>query len=94
MSIESNAFGYIEGREYPYTYHNDSGVLIQVIQIVLDESDQDFFSSIISVLMSTTRALDMLNVDSIRCGQNDANWSPAIDLTMLNVQGADLCFLS
>ena len=70
------------------TMYNDSGVLIQVITVE-PESTNTFNST--SVLTATTSALDMLNVNSITCGQDIR--SPAIDLTMLNVQGSyDICY--
>ena len=70
---------------FPLTIFNDRGVLIQIIDANSESPDTDEFNAT-STLMTTTLALDMLNVNNIQCGTRAVRSSP-VDLTMLNIEG-------
>ena len=70
--------------QFPYTLHNESGILIQLIGAAPEAGQSDVFNST-SVLTGTTTSLDMLGVDSISCGTVSVR-SDSINLTPLMIQ--------
>ncbi len=70
---------------FPLTIHIEDGVLIEIVNAYSESAMSAVFDAT-STLTTTTLALDMLNVDRIKCGDRVTR-SPVIDLTMLNIQG-------
>ena len=77
----------LNSQEFPYTLMNNSGIIIQVIDVASESALVDEFNAT-SVLSTTTLALDLQNVSSVQCGTNRIR-SEVIDLTMLDIQGID-----
>ncbi len=81
-------YAFSSAHTFPRNIFNDSGITIDVINAI-PEGLSDNFSGM-SVLNSSTLALNRANIESIQCG-NRMHRSGAVNLTMLNIQG--ICIL-
>lgn len=80
-----NTYTYNRGDTYPRTTYNQNGVHIEMTLATPRSSVSDNFNGT-STLNATIVALNLLGVDTIRCGTNAAR-SQEVDFMALNVVG-------